>query len=53
MTSPVLERIGSVRSSAFVYFEWFLRSAYGVKLVPAAAYTMGLIDRGILSLGMG
>ena len=27
--------------------------AYGVKLLPAAAFTMGLIDRGILSLGMG
>lgn len=48
-----LERIGSVQSSAFVYFEWFLRDAYGVKLLPAAAFTMGLIDRGILSLGMG
>jgi len=48
-----LERIGTVRSSAFVYFEWFLRDAYGVKLLPAAAFTMGLIDRGILSLGMG
>ncbi len=48
-----LERIGSVRSSAFVYFEWFLRDEYGVKLLPAGAYTMGLIDRGILSLGMG
>lgn len=48
-----LERIGSVRSSSFVYLEWFLRSAYGVKLLPAGAYTMGLIDRGILSLGMG
>lgn len=48
-----LERIGAVRSSAFVYFEWFLRDAYGVKLLPAAAFTLGLIDRGILSLGMG
>jgi hypothetical protein len=48
-----LERIGAVRSSAFVYFEWFLRDAYSVKLLPAAAFTMGLIDRGILSLGMG
>ena len=48
-----LERIGAVRSSAFVYFEWFLRDAYGVKLLPAAAFTAGLIDRGILSLGMG
>ncbi len=48
-----LERVGAVRSSAFVYFEWFLRDAYGVKLLPAAAFTMGLIDRGILSLGRG
>jgi len=48
-----LERLGTVRSSAFVYFEWFLRDAYSVKLLPAAAFTMGLIDRGILSLGMG
>ncbi len=48
-----LERIGAVRSSPFVYFEWFLRETYGVKLLPAAAFTMGLIDRGILSLGMG
>jgi len=48
-----LERLGTVRSSAFVYFEWFLRDAYGVKLVPAAAFTQGLIDRGVISLGMG
>lgn len=48
-----LERIGTVRSSVFVYFEWFLRDTYGVKLLPASAFTAGLIDRGILSLGMG
>jgi hypothetical protein len=36
-----------------VYFEWFLRDVYGVKLLPSAAFTAGLIDRGILSLGMG
>jgi hypothetical protein len=48
-----LEKIGAVRSSAFVYFEWFLRDEYGVKLLPAAAFTQGLIDRGIISLGMG
>jgi hypothetical protein len=47
------ERLGTVRSSAFVYFEWFLRDAYGVKLLPTAAFTQGLIDRGVLSLGMG
>jgi hypothetical protein len=48
-----LERLGTVRSSAFVYFEWFLRDAYGVKLLPPDAFTRGLIDRGIISLGMG
>lgn len=48
-----LERLGTVRSSAFVYFEWFLRDVYGVKLVPVAAFTQGLIDRGVISLGMG
>jgi hypothetical protein len=48
-----LERLGTARSSAFVYFEWFLRDAYGVKLVPVPAFTQGLIDRGVISLGMG
>lgn len=48
-----LERLGTVRSSAFVYFEWFLRDAYGVKVVPVPAFTQGLIDRGVISLGMG
>ena len=48
-----LERLGTVRSSAFVYFEWFLRDAYGVKLLPVPAFTQGLIDRGVISLGMG
>jgi hypothetical protein len=48
-----LERIGAVRSSVFVYLEWFLRDAYGVKLQPSPRFTQGLIDRGIISLGMG
>ena len=48
-----LERLGAVRSSVFVYFEWFLRDAYGVKLLPSARFTQGLIDRGVISLGMG
>jgi hypothetical protein len=48
-----LEKVNAVRSSVFVYFEWFLRDAYGVKLVPAGAFTQGLVDRGIISLGMG
>lgn len=49
----LLERLGTVRSSAFVYFEWFLRDEYGVKLLPAPSFTQGLIDRGVISLGMG
>ncbi len=48
-----LEKVNAVRSSVFVHFEWFLRDAYGVKLLPAAAFTQGLVDRGIISLGMG
>jgi hypothetical protein len=48
-----LEKLGAVRASPFVYFEWFLRDAYGVKILPASAFTQGLIDRGIISLGMG
>ncbi len=36
-----LERLGTVRSSSFVYFEWFLRDAYGVKLLPVQAFTQG------------
>jgi hypothetical protein len=42
-----------VRSSVFVYFEWFLRDAYGVKILAAPAFTSGLVERGIISLGMG
>jgi hypothetical protein len=48
-----LEKVSAVRSSVFVYFEWFLRDAYGVKLLPAAAFTRRLIDRGLISLGFG
>jgi hypothetical protein len=48
-----LEKIGAVRSSVFVYFEWHLRDAYGVKVVPSPAFTRGLVDRGVISLGMG
>jgi hypothetical protein len=48
-----LEKLGAVGSSSFVYFEWFLRDAYGVKVLPSGAFTQGLIDRGIISLGMG
>jgi hypothetical protein len=48
-----LEKLGAVRSSVFVYFEWFLRDGYGVKLLSSAAFTQGLINRGIISLGFG
>lgn len=48
-----LEKIGAVRSSLFVYLEWFLRDTYRVKVLPAPGFTRGLVDRGIISLGMG
>jgi hypothetical protein len=48
-----LEKVNAVRSSIVVHFEWFLRDVYGVKLLPANAFTQGLIDRGVISLGMG
>ena len=48
-----LEKVGIVRSSVFVYLEWFLRDAYSVKVLPAPEFTQGLIDRGVISLGMG
>jgi hypothetical protein len=48
-----LERLGTVRSSVFVYLEWFLRDAYGVKLQASSAFTQGLIEKGVISLGMG
>ena len=48
-----LEKVNASRTSAFVYFEWFLRDLYGVKLVACEAFTRGLVERGIISLGMG
>jgi hypothetical protein len=48
-----LSKAGAVRNSISVFFEWFLRDAYGVKLLPAAAFTQGLVARGVISLGMG
>jgi len=48
-----LEKIAAVRSSVFVYFEWFLRDEYGVKILPEQRFTTGLVERGIISLGMG
>ncbi|HEY1370443.1 MAG TPA: hypothetical protein VGF23_25160 [Gaiellaceae bacterium] len=48
-----LQKINAVRSSTFVYFEWFLRDVYGVKVLSADAFTQGLVERGIISLGMG
>ena len=48
-----LEKIAAVRSSVFVYFEWFLRDAYGVKVLTESTFTRGLVGRGIISLGMG
>lgn len=48
-----LEKINAVRSSLCVYFEWFVREEFGARILPAEAFTAGLVQRGILSLGMG
>jgi hypothetical protein len=49
-----LEKINAVRSASLcVYFEWFVREAFGARILPADAFTAGLVQRGILSLGMG
>ena len=48
-----LQKVNAVRSSVFVYFEWFLRDVYGVKVVASDTFTRGLVDRGIISLGFG
>src|SRR5207248_11522940 len=41
-----LQKVNGVRSSLFVHFEWFLRDVYGVKVLPAPAFTQGLVERG-------
>jgi hypothetical protein len=48
-----LVKIVALRSSVFVYFEWFLRDEYGVKILAEPTFTAGLVERGIISLGMG
>jgi hypothetical protein len=49
-----LEKINAVRGGILcVYFEWFVRETFGARILPAEAFTAGLVQRGILSLGMG
>jgi hypothetical protein len=48
-----LAKASAVRSSVFTYFEWFLLEAYGAKVVASSSFTAGLVERGIISLGMG
>jgi hypothetical protein len=47
------EKASAVRSSVFTYFEWFLLESYGTKVTASSSFTAGLVERGILSLGMG
>ena len=47
-----LTKLATVRSSVGVQLEWFLRDVYRVKVLPAHAFTEGLLARGIISLGM-
>jgi hypothetical protein len=46
-------KASAVGASVFTYFEWFLLEAYGAKVVASSSFTAGLVERGILSLGMG
>ena len=46
-------KASAVRSSVFTYFEWFLLEAYGAKVTASSSFTAGLVERGIISLGMG
>ena len=48
-----LSKAGALRSSVAVFLEWFLRDTYGVKVLASAAFTQGLVSRGVISLGMG
>ena len=50
--TATLTKLAAARTSVGVYFGWFLRDAYGVKVLPAQAFTAGLLARGIISLGM-
>ena len=47
-----LTKLAAARTSVGVYFGWFLRDTYRVKVLPAQAFTAGLLARGIISLGM-
>ena len=47
------EKASAVRSSIFTYFEWFLLESNGMKVTASSSFTAGLVERGILSLGMG
>ena len=47
------QKMNLTRSDLFVYFERYLRRAHGLRLLPAPAFTQGLVDRGWLSLDKG
>lgn len=50
--TATLTKLAAARTSLGVYFGWFLRDVYRVKVLPAQAFTAGLLARGIISLGM-
>lgn len=47
------QKANVVRCPVFVYFEWFLRECYGIKALAAPEFTAGLVERGVISTGMG
>ena len=50
--TATLTKVAAARTSIGVHFDWFLRDVYRVKVLPAQAFTEGLLARGIISLGM-
>ncbi len=46
-------KVNLTRSEVFVYFERYLRRAYGVRLTPPPLLTNALLDSGLLSLDKG
>ena len=48
-----LEKTGAVRSSLFVYFEWFLPRQLRGEGASQPGIHPGAVDRGIISFGMG
>jgi hypothetical protein len=46
-------KLSIVRATVPVYFEWYLREAYRVRMAADPGFTVALLSRGVISTGMG